>query len=98
MQKGDVITISKELGKKWMFVGRLLELEDTKLDGIKTNEGDLQQCCIEMLMAWIQTSGRKATFKRLGEALCHPTVKLHKIAARYCTEQNGESPNGIINF
>ena len=98
MQDSDVFTISKELGKKWMFVGRLLELEDTTLDGIKINNGDLQECCIQMLLAWTQTSGREATFKRLGEALSHPTVNLHKIAAKYCTEQNGESPNGIINF
>lgn len=93
-----MITISKELGKTWMFVGRLLGLEDTKLDDIKINEGDLQQCCFKMLMTWIQTSGREATFKRLGEALSHPAVKLHKIAAQYCTQQNGESSNGIINF
>ena len=98
MQDSDVFTIAKELGKKWMFVGRLLELEDTTLDGIKSNEGDLQQCCIQMLLTWTRTSGREATFKRLGEALSHPTVNLHKIAAEYCTEQNGESPNGIINF
>ena len=94
VQPSDVLAISTELGKKWMWVGRLLELEDTELEGIKDiYRGNLQECCIQMLTVWTGKYTSQATFERLGKALSHPTVHLRNVAENYCG-----SPNGIIHF
>ena len=99
MPESDVGTFSKDLGKKWIWVGRLLDLEDTELEGIKDNHrGNLEECAYQMLVEWIQKRAVEATYKCLGEALLHKAVHLCDIVEKYCTEQSGESPNGIVNF
>lgn len=97
--ESDVKTFSKGLGKKWIWIGRLLELEDITLESIRdTQGGNLEECAYQMLVEWKQTRSGEATYECLGKALLHKAVHLKDVVEKYCIEQSGESPNGIVNF
>lgn len=52
VSESDVVAMANDLGKEWMWVGRLLGLEDTALDDIKESHDKLYECSYEMLVSW----------------------------------------------
>lgn len=92
----DIVAISNELGAKWIWVGRLLGLEDTDLDDIKENNGSLFECSHTMLRSWTQrSSSQLATYEWLAQALSHTAVGKGLIAQKYCIQDIRESQGGI---
>ena len=91
----DIVAISNELGTKWIWVGRLLGLEDTELDDIRENSGSHYECSHKMLLSWTQRSTSQATYEWLAQALSHTAVGRGLIAQKYCIEDVGESQGGI---
>ena len=91
----DIVAISNELGTKWIWVGRLLGLEDTELDDIRENNGSVYECSHTMLLSWKQRSTSQATYEWLAQALRHTAVSKDLIAQKYCIQDIGESQGGI---
>ena len=92
----DIVAISNELGAKWIWVGRLLGLEDTDLDDIRENNGSLYECSHTMLRSWTQrSSSQLATYEWLAQALSHTAVGKGLIAQKYCIQDIRESQGGI---
>ena len=91
----DIDAISTELGSKWIWVGRLLGLEDTELDDIREKNGSLYECSHTMLLSWTQKSTSQATYEWLAQALRHTAVGKGLIAQRYCIQDIRESQGGI---
>ena len=87
--------ISNELGTKWIWVGRLLGLEDSVLDDIRENNGSLYECSHTMLLSWIQKSTSQATYEWLAQALSHTAVGKGLIAEKYCIQDISMSQGGI---
>ena len=87
--------ISNELGTKWIWVGRLLGLEDTELDDIRENNGSLYECSHTMLLSWTQKSTSQATYEWLAQALSHTAVGKGLIAQKYCIQDISVSQGGI---
>jgi len=50
VSESDVVAMANDLGKEWMWVGRLLGLEDTALDDIKESHDKLYECSYKMLL------------------------------------------------
>jgi len=61
-------SISKDLGKDWLWVGRLLGIKDVELDNLKESHKQLNECSYYMLKTWTRTSGGKATYELLAWA------------------------------
>ena len=95
MSDTAIDAISNELGTKWIWVGRLLGLEDSVLDDIRENNGSLYECSHTMLLSWIQKSTSQATYKWLAQALSHTAVGKGLIAEKYCIQDISMSQGGI---
>ena len=91
----DIVAISNELGTKWIWVGRLLGLEDTELDDIRENNGSSYECSHKMLLSWTQKSTSQATYEWLAQALSHTAVGKGLIAQKYCIQDISMSQGGI---
>ena len=83
----DRTSISKDLGKDWLWVGRLLGIGDAALDNLKELHKDLDECSYHMLKTWTRTSGERATYELLARALLHRAVGKRDIAEKYCLER-----------
>ena len=95
--------ISKDLGKDWLWVGRVLGIEDSELDNIRERNTQLYECSYQMLQSWAGKNGDQATYECLARALLHRAVGKRDIAEKYCFErqhpQSGmlKSNNNNIN-
>ena len=91
----DLSQLSSELGKAWMWVGRLLGLDDSSLDGIKEAYDQQFEWCYEMLRLWTQRNSTQATYQWLAQALLHQAVGKRDLAEKYCIvhreQGNGKS-------
>ena len=78
LQKAKVISA---IGPKWYELGIALLDDDqlTQLKTIKSNNIEVNRCCIEMLMYWLDTHSN-ATWNDLVEALKTPGVELNNVA------------------
>ena len=63
--------ISKDLGKGWLWVGRVLSIEDAELDNIRDSHTQLYECSYQMLQSWAGKNGDQATYECLARALLH---------------------------
>ena len=74
--------IISDIGPKWYELGIALLDDDklTKLKTIKSDNSEVNRCCIEMLMYWLE-SHSNATWNDLVEALRTPGVELNNVAA-----------------
>ena len=81
-----------------MWVGRLLELEDTSLDDIKECNDKQYDCSHEMLLLWIQKNSAQATYEWLAQALLHRAVGKCTVAENYCLNEHRESQTGILFY
>lgn len=87
ISEDDRTSISKVLGKDWLWVGRLLGIEDAELDNLKELHKQLNECSYYMLKTWARTSGDQATYEWLARALLHRAVGKRDIAEKYCLER-----------
>ena len=88
-------SISQDLGKDWLWVGRLFGIEDAALDSIREAHTQLYECSFEMLKLWVGKNGDQATYECLARALLHRAVGKRDIAEKYCLEQ-GQPQNGVL--
>ncbi|XP_078366715.1 uncharacterized protein LOC144650828 isoform X2 [Oculina patagonica] len=82
----DMVSISNDLGKNWLWVGRLLGLEDTALDDIREAHTQMYECSYQMLELWASKNCGQATYEWLARALLHRTVGMRDVAEKYCLE------------
>ena len=91
-----MISIANDLGKDWLWVGRLLGLEDTALDDIKGTHTRMYEYSYNMLLLWVNSQGAQATYECLARALLHRTVGMRDVAEKYCLEPP-ESQTGMLH-
>ncbi|KAJ7381111.1 hypothetical protein OS493_004709 [Desmophyllum pertusum] len=82
----DIISIANDLGKDWLWVGRLLGLEDATLDGIRDAHTQMYECSYKMLEIWVERRITQATYECLARALLHRTVGMRDVAEKYCLD------------
>ena len=78
--------LGNEIGKKWMKLGRRLEVEEPKLQDIDQRYRQLSEKGYQMLLYWIQKKGSAATYQILNAALQHKLVHRKDLAERICCE------------
>ena len=88
VSKDDMNSISKDFGKDWLWVGRLLGIEDSELDNIRELHTQLYECSYQMLQSWSGKNGDRATYECLARALLHRAVGKRDIAENYCFKQS----------
>lgn len=86
VSNSDLTSIAKELGIKWVWVGRLLGLEDFLLDSIRMEQNRVSDCNYEMLQSWRKEKGTEATYECLARALSHRAVGMRNVAEKFCVE------------
>ena len=86
VSKDDINLISKDFGKDWLWVGRVLGIEDSELDNIRELNTQLYECSYQMLQSWAGKNGDQATYECLARALLHRAVGKRDIAEKYCFE------------
>lgn len=82
----DMLSIANNFGKEWMWVGRLLGLEDSLLDGIKEDLSQTYECTYKMLEWWCKKKDSDATYEYLARALLHRTVGMREVAEKFCVD------------
>ena len=95
---GDLNQLSNELGKAWMWVGRLLGLDDSSLDGIKEAHDHQYEWCHEMLALWTQRNTTQATYQWLAQALLHEAVSKRDLAEKYCILHREQGTGKSISY
>ena len=79
--------LSLELEGKWKTLGRRLEFSQAVIANLDEANKGLAAKAFEMLLAWKQKEGRKATYTVLYNALCHELVKCKRLAEQFCCER-----------
>ena len=95
VSKSDMVSISNDLGKNWLWVGRLLGIDDAALDDIRENHTQMYEYSYQMLESWEKKCCAQATYEWLARALLHRTVGMRDIAEKYCIEHQ-ESQSGML--
>ena len=90
-------SISKDLGKDWLWVGRLLGIEDAVLDNIKESHTQLYECSFQMLKSWAGKNADQATYDCLARALLHRAVGKRDMAEKYCLERQ-QPQSGMLKW
>lgn len=85
--------IAHDFGKDWMWVGRLLGLDDSLLDGIKEANDDQHECSYKMLLQWMQRNSSQATYCWLAQVLLHRAVGKRLIFEKYCVRNQLQQQN-----
>ena len=102
VSEDDLCGLANELTvQDCIWVGRLLGLEDSLLDGIKEEHcDDMFVCRRSILRQWIKRTGTaQATYSQLAQALLHQALKKRKIVQKYCVvHQEEQSGKYNINF
>ncbi|XP_067037068.1 uncharacterized protein [Acropora muricata] len=82
-----------------MWVGRLLGLKDSLLDGIKEQYcNDMFGCRRSILREWIKRTGTtQATYGQLAQALLHQALNKLEIVQKYCVvRQEEQSASSVV--
>ena len=80
MSEVDLQGIAENLGNQWLWVGRLLSLDDSLLERIKEeNPRNMSECSYQMLDAWTKKYGVNATYNWLALVLLHIVVQLRSV-------------------
>lgn len=82
-----VLSIANNFGKEWVWVGRLLGLEDSLLDSIREDHSQAYECTYKMLELWCKKKSGNATYECLARALLHRTVGMREVAEKFCVER-----------
>ena len=70
------------VGSKWYMLSyQLLDQQHTvSMQSLRKENRNDEECCMEMLNEWLRTESHNATWGKLIEGLCTPSVKLHDLA------------------
>ena len=79
--------LSRELGEKWKKLGRRLKVSQAAIVNLDVANKRLAEQAFEMLLAWKQKEGRKATYTVLYNALSHKLVEYRHLAEQFCCER-----------
>lgn len=94
--KDDINFISEDIGKDWLWVGRVLGIEDSELDNIRESHTQLSEWSYQMLQSWAGKNGDQATYECLARALLHRAVGKRDIAEKCCFQrQHPLSASGV---
>lgn len=65
------IYIIKELAARWKDVGLALDFDDSDLNNIERDKGNVEDCCMELMRRWLQGIVRttSVTWETLLEAM-----------------------------
>ena len=80
--KKKLLDLIPNVAPRWYELGIQLLREDQEphLDVIKSDCGNIKQCCVQMFWYWLQTNP-KASWQQLLDALRSPALELHNVAA-----------------
>lgn len=81
----ELESLGEDIEKGWMSLGRQLEVEEPKLQGIDRDADSLAEKGFQMLKHWKQKNGSDASYKVLSDAL--KAKKRQDLAETYCYEQ-----------
>lgn len=89
---GDVLEETLCSSTKWYKIGLRLRVPVPKLDGIRSQFSDQEECLCEMLKEWLKgAAGTKPTWEVLIEALKSQTVReprlAHQLEAKHCQSE-----------
>ena len=92
---GDVLEETLSSSTKWYKIGLRLKVPVAKLDGIRREFSDQEDCLCEMLKEWLKgTAETRQTWEVLIEALKSQTVGETQLAnqleMKYCSKVHGE--------
>jgi len=76
--------LGQSIGDKWMNLGRRLNINESKLEGIAKDFEPLHERGFQMLKHWKQKQGSGANYKSLSDALKHNLVERKDLAEKYC--------------
>ena len=88
IRESDLMEIGNKITKICYRLGRVLGVQDSKLEQIKENyrEKILEQS-YWILKRWQEAKGRDATYTALAQALLDRTVALKNILEEFCLEK-----------
>lgn len=84
MDDYDLQGLSLKLGNSWQALAWRLRFEQADIDGFNTSKETYTEKQLAMLQEWKQRLGSDATYKVLGEALCHEFVGRKDLAEMFC--------------
>lgn len=85
--------LSDDIGLKWKDLARELGFNHAFINCTeKGNNNCAKECCIEVLIRWLEREGKDATAEKLCEALIKKGLK--KIAERFPLKRS--DPNQVI--
>lgn len=86
----DVLFLAHDISsQKWKVIGRLLKLQDSKLDEIETNKpGDVNEQCYIMLTTWQKNQDSDTTCDLLKYALGSQLIMRTDLVDKYCYADN----------
>ena len=85
--------LSDDIGLKWRDLARKLGFKEAFIDGTeKQKHNCTKECCIEVLIRWLQREGKGATAEKLFEAL--DKIGLKNLAERFPLKRS--DPNQVI--
>ena len=61
--------VAREMPNKWKWLGRFLDVSETKIESIKEENESQEERCFQVLRNWLQTNGSKATVHSLMKAI-----------------------------
>ncbi|XP_074617414.1 uncharacterized protein LOC141876609 [Acropora palmata] len=84
--------LSDDIGLKWRDLARKLGFKEAFIDGTeKQKHNCTKECCIEVLIRWLQREGKGATAEKLFEAL--DKIGLKNLAERFPLKRSDPNQN-----
>lgn len=88
IRESDLMEIGNKIIKKCYRLGRVLGVQDSKLEQIKENYREkISEQSYWILKRWQEAKGRDATYTALAQALLDRTVALKDILEEFCLEK-----------
>ena len=68
--------ITRNIGLKWKGLARALGFNEATIEEVEKEKGlSCNECCIQLLVRWLQLKGEEATAGKLAEALTRIEMK-----------------------
>ena len=98
---GDVLEETLSSGTKWYKIGLQLKVPVAKLDGIRKEFSDQEDCLCEMLKEWLKgAAGTEPSWRVLVETLRSQTVRETQLAdqmeAKHCQSERSSQGKCVV--
>lgn len=80
----DLQLLSMKLGKHWKYLAQALGFVKPEITAFHTQNEELREKALDMLLQWRAKYGSGATFRVLYDALCDERVNQMALAQKYC--------------